>query len=176
MWLWLCHCRAVRGAQSHGPWCETLNTFAPPVRHESANMHAALVLRHHLGWMDNRECLVSSAPRLFPVEARYNVSRRCPQPSIGPLSALLPRCSHSRLLRGLPHHPLRGSSRVPHFPSSRRAPQIRPTSSLARSCPGRSVCLGPFGRSQTPLPLYTHSSHSCPSRPDLCLARVVPAA
>ena len=42
------------------PCCEPLRTFAPPVRRVSANMHAALVLRLHLGWMDERECLVSS--------------------------------------------------------------------------------------------------------------------
>jgi len=79
----------------YGPCCETLHTFTPPARRESTNMHAALVLRLHLGWMDDRECLDSSAPRIVPAEARYNVLRRCPQPAIGPLSALLRRCSHS---------------------------------------------------------------------------------
>jgi len=127
----------------YGPGCETLHTFAPPVRRESANMHAALVLRLRLSWMDDRQYLVSSASRIVPAEARYNVSRLCPQPSIEPLCALLPRCSLSRLLRGLPHHLLRGSNRVPYFPSSWRVPPRRLTGCPARSYPERTVCLGP---------------------------------
>jgi len=132
-----------RSEPRYGTFSETLHTFAPPVRRESANMHAALVLRLHLGWMDDRECLVSSALRLVPAEGRYNVSRRCPQPSIGPLPALVSRCSQSRLLCDFAHHPLRGSSCVPHFLSSRRAPLRRPTRSPIRSSPKMTVCLAP---------------------------------
>jgi len=116
---------------SYGPCCETLHRYAPPSSRVSADLHAALVLRLHLAWIDDRECLVfSSAPgRHSPYRSQLKPLTAVPaalgRTSLRPLGTLLALTSPPRS-SGPPSSRLILCTALAHVQAYAAAPQGAP--------------------------------------------------